>query len=94
MLLSSEDKALDDIAQVVSLLSIPTYLVLRYGIVAPYGKHSTRTTSASRYFGPLINAKLAWVIFESPNLVWVVWYRVASAMHRETYNVKYNCTFL
>lgn len=78
MLLSSEDKALDDIAKAVSLLSIPTFLVLRFGIVAPYGKHSTRTASASRYFGPSINAKLAWIIFESPNLVWVLW----SLFHR------------
>ena len=72
MLLPSENKRLDDTAKAVSLLSIPTFIVLRFGIVAPYGKHSTGT-SASRYFGPSINAKLAWIIFESPNLVWVLW---------------------
>ena len=84
MLFSSENKALDDTALAISLLSIPTFLVLRFGIVAPYGKHSSgiSTTSASRYFGPLINAKLAWVIFESPNLVWAMW----SLFHRENEN--------
>lgn len=83
MLLASESKSLDDIAKAVCLLSIPTFLVLHFGIAAPYGKHSTSSSSASRFFGPLINAKLAWTVFESPNLLWVVWYLI----HRENFGV-------
>jgi len=79
--MSSEIKRLDDIAKMVTLLSIPTFLFLHFGIVAPYGKHSNPSSSsaASWSFGPLINAKLAWTIFEFPNLFWVVW----SFLHRD-----------
>lgn len=46
------------------LVSPPLYLFLRYQVVAPFGKHS------SDNWGPTINPKLAWFLFESPNLAW------------------------
>jgi len=47
------------------LLSIPTFVVLSY-IQAPYGKF-TPDRSTNRW-GPLIPAKYAWIIMESPSL--------------------------
>lgn len=46
------------------IVSLPVYFLLRHGVVAPYGKHSNSN------WGPSVNAKLAWFLFESPNLAW------------------------
>ena len=54
------------------LQSIPTYLLLRYIIIAPFGRHVSKQTNRW-WFGPLLNAKLSWFLFEIPNLFWV-WY--------------------
>lgn len=51
------------------IVSLPLFILLRWGIKAPYGKHS----SASRKWGPTINAKLAWALFEAPNLAWALY---------------------
>lgn len=67
---------LDTLSKSILAISIPTFLFLRYVIVAPYGKHSDRS---SYYFGPLISAKLGWFIFESPNLILATW----SYLHRD-----------
>jgi len=72
------DLPLDTLSKSILAIStcIPTYLFLRYVIVAPYGKHSDRSSYS---FGPLINAKLGWFIFESPNLILAAW----SYLHRD-----------
>lgn len=49
------------------LVSFPLYFLLTFGVVAPFGKHS------SNKWGPCINAKLAWFLFECPNLIWSVY---------------------
>jgi len=52
---------------------IYTILTGLYGLLkaAPYGKHSTNNTGISSWiFGPPVNAKIAWVIQESPS--WIV----------------------
>ena len=59
------------LSQLFLLQSIPTYLLLRYIIIAPFGRHVTKQTRW--WFGPLLNAKLSWFLFEIPNLIWV-WY--------------------
>ena len=68
------------------ILSPVTFFSLIYVRPAPYGKHTesaSATTSTSKstptaqrdsYWGPSINAKLAWMIFESPNLFWIVYW--------------------
>jgi len=55
------------------LLSIPTYVVTRYVIVAPFGRHVQDSKKYRWWFGPQLDAKLSWFIFESPNLIWS-WY--------------------
>lgn len=60
------------LSQLFLLQSIPTYLILRYIIIAPFGRHVTKQTNRW-WFGPLLNAKLSWFLFEIPNLIWV-WY--------------------
>ena len=57
------------LSQLFLLQSIPTYLLLRYIIIAPFGRHVT--TKQTWWFGPLLNAKLSWFLFEVPNLIWV-----------------------
>ena len=53
------------------LQSIPTFLFLRFIIVAPFGRHVSN--QKKWWFGPQFNPRLSWFIFECPNLVWV-WY--------------------
>lgn len=60
------------LSQLFLLQSIPTYLLLRYIIIAPFGRHVSKQTNRW-WFGPLLNAKLSWFLFEVPNLIWV-WY--------------------
>jgi hypothetical protein len=55
------------------VISIPTFLVLLGVISAPYGKHSSPSSSQkNRVWGPTLNARLAWFLFESPNLLWSI----------------------
>lgn len=46
------------------IVSFPLYLLLRYRIVAPFGKHS------SDRWRPTVSPQIAWFLFESPNLAW------------------------
>lgn len=61
------------------LSSLPTYLVTRYVIVAPFGRHvppKPRNNGGSEYrwwFGPAFDARISWFLFECPNLIWS-WY--------------------
>lgn len=50
-------------------ISPPLYSLLRRRIAAPFGKHS------SDGWGPTLNPRLAWCLFESPNLIvpWVLY---------------------
>jgi 3-oxo-5-alpha-steroid 4-dehydrogenase 1 len=50
------------------LMSLATLFALKF-ITAPYGRHAA---SASRAWGPLVPAKLAWIVMESPNIWWIV----------------------
>lgn len=54
----------EKLSHVLLISSFPLYLLLRYRIVAPFGKHS------SGRWGPTLSPKLAWFLFESPNLGW------------------------
>lgn len=57
------------------LQSLPTYIVTRYIIVAPFGRHvpKERTKAYKWWFGPQFNAGISWFMFECPNLFWA-WY--------------------
>ena len=63
----------DFVSKLFLLLSIPTYVITRYVIVAPFGRHVQDSEKYRWWFGPQLNAKLSWFVFESPNLVWS-WY--------------------
>ena len=54
------------------IISPITYVILTRKVVAPFGKHSppSSKSSSSSSWGPLINPRLAWFLFESPNLCW------------------------
>ncbi|KAL7541921.1 hypothetical protein ACHAXR_011366 [Thalassiosira sp. AJA248-18] len=66
------------------LTSLPTYIVTRYFIVAPFGRHAPSRQNDKRneqsnypwWYGPTFNARFSWVFFESPNLIWscFFWY--------------------
>ena len=54
-----------DYAHILIALAVPTFLLLQY-FQAPYSKYST--TSLSSWWGPLIPARWAWLIQETPSL--------------------------
>lgn len=65
--------------QLLLLSSAPTYFITRYIITAPFGRHvSTSKTSNPWWYGPKLDAKISWFLFECPNLIWSwywCWYR-------------------
>ncbi len=56
-----------------------TYFILTRIIAAPFGKHSVTSSSSvtgqsrPQKWGPSLNPKLAWFLFESPNLLWCIY---------------------
>lgn len=63
------------ISKLFLLLSIPTYVITRYVIIAPFGRH-VQDEDGKKYrwwYGPQFDAKLSWFLFECPNLCWA-WY--------------------
>mmetsp|Transcript_3124 Transcript_3124/g.6883 ORF Transcript_3124/g.6883 Transcript_3124/m.6883 type:complete len:321 (-) Transcript_3124:241-1203(-) len=73
------------LSQLILVASLPTYIVTRYLIVAPFGRHvpkqqHDKQKGQSKYhwwFGPSFNARMSWFLFESPNLIWSLyccWY--------------------
>lgn len=59
------------------LSSIPTYIVTRYIIAAPFGRHVPKKDDKHgqySWFGPTFNARISWAFFESPNLIWSMYY--------------------
>ena len=60
------------------LMTIPTFILTQYVITAPFGKHSTSTglntscATKSWLFGPRLNARLSWTLFEIPNVIWSI----------------------
>lgn len=54
------------LSRFILFISAPTFISLQYYIVAPFGKQSTKT----KKWGPTFNPRLAWFLFESPNLIW------------------------
>lgn len=57
------------------ILSLPTYFVTRYIIVAPFGRHVPEKDNW--WLGFKCSARLSWFFFECPNLIWS-WYYSAS----------------
>ena len=51
------------------IISLITYFILTK-IVAPFGKHTSSNQNIKYNWGPSLNPKLAWFLFESPNLLW------------------------
>ncbi len=74
------------------LSSFPTYLVTRYVIIAPFGRHyhvpavtPNPATGGGRrmlWSGPTFDARISWFLFECPNLFWVWYYYVFCWHHR------------
>ena len=71
--LSFEDERTlhERIAYAILLQSVPIFIILYWVVPAPWGK------TVNTNFGPLIPARLAWFVFESPNLIWsyICWRR-------------------
>ena len=55
-----------NLASLILIISPPIFILLQYGITAPFGKHSTKT----KKWGPSFDPMLSWFLFESPNLIW------------------------
>jgi 3-oxo-5-alpha-steroid 4-dehydrogenase 1 len=51
-------------------ISLPTFLFLHFVSTAPFGKHAAGKTKQWWMTGIQLNAKVAWCVFESPNLIW------------------------
>ena len=63
------------LSQLFLLSSLPTCLILRFIIVAPFGRHVPQNNRW--WFGPMLDARMSWFLFESPNLIWAwccCWY--------------------
>jgi 3-oxo-5-alpha-steroid 4-dehydrogenase 1 len=58
------------LSQLLLLASIPTYLITRYVITAPFGRHVSTSNASPWWYGPKINARISWFLFECPNLFW------------------------
>jgi hypothetical protein len=65
----------------IIILSPITYFLLTRKVIAPFGKHTSSIENKSINWGPCINPKLAWFIFESPNLLWSIY----AFFHRKEY---------
>ena len=71
MLLDAFDTSMDELTFHFYLTcflwvcGVSSFITLVYFMAAPYGRYST-----AQGWGPLVNARLAWVLMESPNL-WV-----------------------
>lgn len=67
------------LSQLLLLASIPTYLITRYAITAPFGRHVSTSKASPWWYGPKINARISWFLFECPNLIWswyLCWYQL------------------
>lgn len=64
----------ESVAKGMIQAAVLTFVILYFMIDAPYGKFSdsSKKTLISGIMGPSIPARLAWFIFESPNLIWSV----------------------
>lgn len=78
----------------ILFISPITYYILTRKVVAPFGKHSTTNNNNHKHnkrhtnqWGPSINPKLAWFIFESPNLVWSFY--AYYNRNQEIFDIKY-----
>lgn len=64
------------LAFIMVLLTFLTFFILQYVIVSPFGKHApsanAKKSLKSIIFQPRMNARLGWILFETPNLFWVV----------------------
>mmetsp|Transcript_7600 Transcript_7600/g.9939 ORF Transcript_7600/g.9939 Transcript_7600/m.9939 type:complete len:262 (-) Transcript_7600:392-1177(-) len=71
---NDEQKLISSIAWWMVFLSIPTFITI-YAIPSTWGK-TLSDDSVCWWHGPRLPARLSWLIFESPNLVWAIycWY--------------------
>lgn len=69
-----DNKKIHTASSVIILIIISpiTYYLLTRKVVAPFGKHTSSKQNSQYNWGPSINPKLAWFLFESPNLVWCI----------------------
>lgn len=63
----------DKAGMALLLMSPPLYVLLRYHMVAPFGKHSSGNSNPIWNRGPTMNPKFSWFLFESPNLLWSIY---------------------
>jgi 3-oxo-5-alpha-steroid 4-dehydrogenase 1 len=54
------------------IVSVPIFLLLYLVVPSPWGKTATNRlpSSLQLVFGPTVPARLAWFVYESPNLAW------------------------
>jgi hypothetical protein len=59
---------------IMIVTSVATFISLLF-IKAPYGRHGNALSATEqKYWGPMIPARVAWVIMESPTLCWCAWF--------------------
>lgn len=63
---NEEEQLLQRLSMGLLFISIPTFLILYFVIPAPWGK----TRASMGWLGQMLPARLSWIVFESPNLVW------------------------
>jgi 3-oxo-5-alpha-steroid 4-dehydrogenase 1 len=70
--LEEEQRFHNSLSLSVILVSVPVFLSLYFVAPSPWGKTATfrLPTSLQSFFGPTVPARLAWFVYESPNLVW------------------------
>lgn len=72
------------LSQLFLLSSIPTFIATRWFTVAPFGRHLPDEKQHKKWHGPKFNARLSWMLFESPNLIWS-WYCCSHLCNRDVF---------
>jgi len=63
-----------------SIMAVLTYFMLRYFVVAPFGRHTRKD------FGPMMDNTLGWVLMESVSLVVFSWFFITGKGEKSTFN--------
>lgn len=59
---------------IMIITGVFTFIALKF-VNAPYGRHhSALSASEKTYWGPMIPARFAWMLMESPTLWWCAWF--------------------
>jgi len=67
--LTEEHELHQQISWGVIYASIPVFLILLFVVPSPWGK--TSNAALLNVLGPPLPARLAWFVFEIPNLIWI-----------------------